>query len=90
MKFSPDQCRAAVAQHATVFFDADLTPIEPIVGQWFCEFDAYDGASGTESMRDEAMVEFLGMHAGRPMVAEEGDEAEERRPRGIVLIRQGA
>lgn len=84
MKFTPAQVRNAITAHATVFFDADLQPVTPIEGQWFCEFDVYDRACGYECLRDEALVEYT----GNGLVIEEGEDAEERRPGGLVLILQ--
>lgn len=34
----------AVRTHGTVFFDANLQPVVPTPGQWFCEFYDAHGA----------------------------------------------
>ena len=85
---------AAVNQHKTVFFDAELKPVVPQDGQWFCEYDEHAG-----HLRDEAIVEYLGSSTKAlyvdggfvdyptHSVAEEHAESD-REPRGIVLIRQ--
>jgi hypothetical protein len=36
---------AAVARADTIFFNAQLNPVVPEVGQWFCEYDALAEAS---------------------------------------------
>ena len=36
-------CMAATKQHETIFFDANLNPVTPCDGQWFCEFDVGNG-----------------------------------------------
>ena len=50
-----EAARAALAANTTVFFDADLNPVAPEVGQWFCEFDINDDPE-VDSLRDEALV----------------------------------
>lgn len=94
MKLTLQNAELAVATHGTVFFDAELNPVVPEIGQWFCEFDEYGG-----KLRDEALVEYLGLDTcavlvdgqivERPVnwVITEYSEAG-RAPHGIVLIRQ--
>lgn len=74
---------AAVAAHKTVFFDADLNPVVPAEGQWFCEFDIILDFEGDAQVRDQALVEYLG--EGR--VASEVEEYD-RAPNGDILILQ--
>lgn len=84
----------AVEQHGTIWFDANLNPVTPCVGQWFCEFDEYDD----ETLLDGAFVCYEGesfehVSCGDQLVpvmrqtvsTEDGDV---RPPRGVLLIRQ--
>lgn len=75
--------RAAISLHETVFLSADLEPIEPRKGQWFCEFDVDFAEEGNEILRDQALVEYIGQGE---VYDEQCDEF--RRPRGFVLILQ--
>ena len=97
--FQPEQVRAAIARSGTIFFDAELNPVQPKAGQWFCEFDIIDTYEGNEIVRDEALVEYLGeedQHTFGPdselltsrvhQVAPEDSDA--RQPNGWVLILQ--
>ena len=96
MILTPDNIRAAVVRHETIFFDADLQPITPAAGQWFCEYDIYVTYEGNEILRDEALVEFVetylwkfsdGATVSQHLVCPENDE-ELRNPRGEALILQ--
>lgn len=58
--FSLEQVRAAVQQHGTIFFDANLNPVVPEPGQWFCEYNAVIPEEGEDHLRDESLVEYLG------------------------------
>jgi hypothetical protein len=75
--------RAAVASARTVFFDGQLNPVAPEVGQWFCEFDDEfdDGEYGT--LRDGDLVEYLGPDDS----ATWNDEAKEFLPYGDPMLR---
>lgn len=97
---TPQRVREVSKQHATIFFNADLQPIQPKEGQWFCEIHLIDTADG-EEVAAEAIVEFLGtsdsayladgqwIHFTDHRVASEYDEGD-RRPYGDILILQGA
>ena len=50
----------AIETHGTIFFDIDLQPVVPQPGQWFCEFDDQYLPEDSETLRDEAIVEYLG------------------------------
>ena len=90
---TPESLKAAVQQHGSMFFDADLKPVQPVPGQWFCE--AY---IEQDQVQYDALVEYVGrsevwLGLGntelRHEVAEEGSD-EARSPRGDALILQGA
>lgn len=94
MELTLENALNAASRHGTVFFDADLNPVVPQEGQWFCEFDEHDGR-----LRDEALVEYLGVVAKAVLVNGKFEECpahsvipeyaeSDREPRGIVLIRQ--
>lgn len=94
----------AVAQHATLFFDASLNPVVPKEGDWFCEFDDGYVSEQDHLLRDEAIVQYLGEDdsavfdkasgAWVPHGAPEHrhlvaeDDGDARRPRGVILIKQ--
>lgn len=98
--FTPEQVRAAIAHHGTVFFDHALNPVVPEPDQCFCEFHIHEAAEGNEFVRDEAFVFYAGKHErvtyidGKPvsvmrdLVATEYDEDELREPSGDILVRQ--
>lgn len=89
-----DDVLVAALTHETVFFDAELRPVVPVEGQWFCEFEIHG-----DEVRAEALVEYVGEIGDaewngesfeiitRPYVRDEYSESE-RRPRGAVLILQ--
>lgn len=94
MELNLENALAAASKHKTVFFDAELNPVMPQEGQWFCEFDEYDG-----QLRDEALVEYLGISTKAVLVNGTLEEYQthavitehaesDREPSGIVLIRQ--
>lgn len=96
MILTPDNIRAAVVRHETIFFDADLQPIVPQPGQWFCEYDIELAEEGNEILRDGAIVEFVetevasysdGEQIVRHWVTNEYSD-DWREPRGWALIRQ--
>lgn len=94
--FTSEQVREAVKAHNTIFFNADLQPVEPKEGQWFCEFHVDDS---DEEVLAEAIVEYLGMSESAFLtdngwvevkdhrVASEYDESD-RRPYGDILVLQ--
>jgi hypothetical protein len=57
---NPAQVEAAIAKHGTVFFDADLNPVVPQVGQWFCEYVLVIPEKGDNYIQDDALVEYAG------------------------------
>ena len=96
MILTPDNIRAAVVRHETIFFDADLQPIVPQPGQWFCEYDIDFSWEGNEILREGSLVEFVatgvvrysdGEQLIRHWVATEYSD-DCREPRGEALIRQ--
>lgn len=58
--FSPAQVQAAIAQHGTIFFDAELNPVTPQAGQWFCEYELIIPEEGDDYLSDQALVEYVG------------------------------
>lgn len=100
MELTLENAQAAVAKHGTVFFDTDLNPVIPQVGEYFCEFDAAFGAEDDLYLRAELLVRYVGVTtrliagtAGvteKPshLVVEDGNERD-REPYGIILVRQG-
>ena len=96
MILTPENIRAAVVRHETIFFDADLQPIRPQPGQWFCEYDIELAEDGDEILRDGALVEFVDTELARYsdgqalirhwVTTEYSDNWRE--PRGEALIRQ--
>jgi len=94
-----ERIRAATEQHGTVFFDADLNPVQPEPGQWFCEFDCDVDYEGEWFVRDEAFVRYEGLDdrhtldgdkwvtVQKPVVWPEGAD-ECREPAGYILIAQ--
>ena len=101
---NPAQVEAAVKQHGTIFFDANLNPVAPQEGQWFCEYHLEIPEEGDDYIIDGSLVEYLGPcdsyvldSAGKP--APYGKPAErhrvrpecsesDRRPHGEILILQ--
>ena len=61
MSICPVAAQAAVKQHGTVFFDYKMNPVQPAVGQWFCEYELVIPEEGDDFMRDGALVEYLGL-----------------------------
>jgi hypothetical protein len=57
---TPDQVHAAVKTHGTIFFDAQLNPVTPQIGQWFCEYELVIPEEGDDFLRDDALVEYTG------------------------------
>ena len=96
MILTPDNIRAAVVRHETSCFDAELQPIVPQPGQWFCEYDIDLAEEGNEILRDGALVEFVETEVARYsdgqalirhwVTTEYSDNWRE--PRGEALIRQ--
>lgn len=74
---------AAVASAGTVFFDGQLNPVVPEVGQWFCEFDDEFDAGESGTLRDGALVEYLGPDHGVTW----NDKAKEFLPYGDPMLR---
>lgn len=100
MELTLENAHAAVAKHGTVFFDAELNPVIPQVGEYFCEFDAAFSAEDDLYLRAELLVQYVG-HTTRlvvggaevteqpsHLVVEDGNERD-REPYGIILVRQG-
>lgn len=59
-QFTPSQVDAAIKFHGTIFFDRNLNPVLPQVGQWFCEYEQVTPEEGEPFIRDEALVEYCG------------------------------
>lgn len=57
--FNTNTVVKAVEKHGTVFFDMNLNPVEPQVGQWFCEYDDEWDLGESNFVRDGALVEYL-------------------------------
>ena len=73
----------AASANGARFFDGELNPVVPVVGEWFAEFEPFEH----ESFWDADLVQVVEVE-GRVLVLPEGDD-ECRPPRGIALIRQG-
>lgn len=58
--FNTNAVVKAVEKHGTVFFDMNLNPVVPDVGQWFCEYDDEWDLGESNFVRDGAIVEYLG------------------------------
>ena len=96
MILTPDNIRAAVVRHETIFLDAELQPIVPQPGQWFCEYDILFADEGNEILSEGALVEFVETEVARYtdgeqlvrhwVTTEYSDECRE--PIGEALIRQ--
>ena len=102
--FTPAQIDAATKAHGTLFFDADLNPVVPQEGQWFCEYHLEIPEEGDDYMTDGNLVEYLGP-CDNYVINDAGEAApygkpaerhrvrpeyadDDRRPRGEILIRQ--
>lgn len=99
MRLTAQNLRAAIAGGA-VYFDANLNPVEPQVGQWFCELDIVT-EDGDEIIEGGALVEFLGADTQyvwsqaeqdfvgiqRHLVCDESAE-DARAPHGVALMLQ--
>ena len=64
----------------TIFLGANLEPVTPKAGQWFCEV-TYDAS---QEGYEIALVEFIGWIDGTGYVVSDGDDT--RRPSGDVMI----
>jgi hypothetical protein len=58
--FTPAQVDAAIRAHGTIFFDSNLNPVEPQVGEWFCEYERVIPEEADAFIRDESLVEYCG------------------------------
>jgi hypothetical protein len=90
-EITSESLKAAVQQHNSVFFDADLRPVQPQAGQWFCEVYIEPGR-----VQYDALVEYVGQSEVwlgtdnaemRHDVSEDGAE-DTRSPLGDALILQ--
>jgi hypothetical protein len=101
LQLTPENIRAACADHETIFFDGDLNPVLPKPGQWFCEFDLVLTEEGNEIVRDEALVEYQGLEdqttfnsflerwtTSKVDVVWDEQSDRVRQPNGWILIRQ--
>ena len=97
MRLTIAAINAAVAAHGGPFFDCDLRPVVPVVGQWFCEYSQDCDYEGRDRVRDEALVEYLGpdeQHTFGPngletrtvhIVAEDGGDCRQPREQCLIL-----
>lgn len=88
-----------LAATGKIFFNAAGEPVQPVVGQWFCEFELTipEDSEFPEYVQDEALVRFEGydnLTGGTgdvlrvaPMFWDESAD-EYREPRTQVLILQ--
>lgn len=75
MNISFEQLHAAVLQSDTIYFDADLNPVVPTVGQWFAEFTLReDGVIMPGDIVEIVDVTFDHLQWVFAMVASEDDE----------------
>lgn len=91
IEISPASIKAAVEQHNSVFLDVNLQPVQPVLGQWFCEVYIEQGR-----VQYDALVEYVGQSEVwlgtdstelRHEVSEDGAE-DTRSPLGNALILQ--
>jgi hypothetical protein len=91
----PEQVQAA-CKTAHLFFDADLNPVTPQVGEWYCEVDWDTDIDGDDFVTEGALVRYEGTSIStltdgtsqaRHRVTPDGDD-EDRTPQGMVLVRQ--
>jgi hypothetical protein len=84
-----EQLHAAVLQHDTIYFDANLNPVVPQIGQWFVELtlDVIDDRVVEGDIVEIVDVNDDGLQGVVALVAAEGDE-ECRGNRADVLILQ--
>jgi hypothetical protein len=70
-----EQLHAAVLQHDTPYFDVDLNPVTPMVGQWFAEFTLReDGAVMPGDIVEVSDVNEDQLQGVLAMVSSEGEE----------------
>jgi hypothetical protein len=98
MTYTTQQVDAAIKTHGTIWFDHNLSPVVPVPGQWFCEFEQvtpeYDAPP---FIQDGRLVEYLGevdlwINSGemirRHEVADDWDGEEARRTDCLFLVLQ--
>lgn len=85
MKTNIKTASLAISEHRTQFFDAELRPIVPQIGQWFCEFENLD--DDTDDLSAEALVEYRGASQSGHRVLPEYADCD-REQRGLILVLQ--
>lgn len=97
MRLTPDTIRAAVARHETGWFDMNLNPVVPQVGQRFSEVEVGEADEGNATVFEEGEVTYGGFQQrttfnGHRWVTETvevvWDDRDVRTPRGEILILQ--
>lgn len=91
-----------IAAEATkaIFFNVNLEPVVPLVGDWFCEMDWDTDFEGDDFVREGSLVEYLGEDESHTFAPDgslvtrkchrvmEDDADSDREPRTLCLIRQ--